>query len=330
MLGGKVVRLADYVVSYSLQINNRCLRYLAECDTRGVGPGETTELVAAEAHTVFAESLLARDSRRLVSMWALMRPAWKDSGQDLASHVESIAIGARLLTEAASSRRLALRLANIAAQDFEAQAILKVARSLPADEPMTWDELNDLFAQDSHHWRRSTSFLPVEDETLQKRIVKRYRKAYRLAMLLPEESPGWWLDQHGDNLHAWVKAASHQLELLRPGLSDKGKAQLWYLDKMSDTLRTRAGLETLKTAAMVVDVKKSAIKLVTEYIEQQIAKMDKRMVRLVEGSFSSKPKRMDVMTQTAINALGLRSVSTMKKSPQPAAQAPSASDNSYA
>ena len=31
------MRLADYVVSYSLQINNRCLRYLAECDIRDGG-----------------------------------------------------------------------------------------------------------------------------------------------------------------------------------------------------------------------------------------------------------------------------------------------------
>ncbi len=94
--------------------------------------------------------------------------------------------------------------------------------------------------------------------------------------------------------------------------SDKGKAQLWYLDKMSDTLRTRAGLQTLKHATASVAVKKSAVKLVISYVEQQIEKMDKRVVRLVKGSFSSKPKRLDAITQAALGNLGLSSVSLMK------------------
>jgi hypothetical protein len=311
-VGGNAVRLADYVVSYSLQINNRCLRYLAECDARGAGPTESNDLVAGESHTVYAESLLARDSRRLVSMWVLMQPAWKNGDSNLAEHVAALDQGARLLTEASSSRRLALRLANLASEDNEAQAILRVARSLPAEVPMTWDELNDLFARDSHFWRKSSSFRILQDDVLHQRVVRSYRKAYRLVTLLPEHESGVWLDAHGANLHLWVQRAAHQMELLRPGLSDKAKAQLWYLDKTSDTLRTRAGLLKLREATASVDVKKSAVKLVTQYIELQIEKMDKRMVRLVKGSFSSKPKKMSTMTQVAVNALGLRRVSLMK------------------
>ncbi len=194
------MRLADYVVSYSLQINNRCLRYLAECDARGGGPTDHSDLVAVDTHTVYAESLLARDSRRLVSMWSLMGPAWKDAGVEMAAHVEALDAGARTLTEAASGRRLALRLANLAAEDYEAQAILRVARSLPAEVPMSWDALNDLFAQDSHFWRKSPSFQHLEDVVVQQRIARSYRKAYRLAALLTEEDAQAWLDGHGENL----------------------------------------------------------------------------------------------------------------------------------
>ena len=73
------MRLADYVVSYSLQINNRCLRYLAEYDSHAAAAAEGHDLVGSEAHTVYAENLLARDSRRLVSdeeMGCPCSPPW--------------------------------------------------------------------------------------------------------------------------------------------------------------------------------------------------------------------------------------------------------------
>ena len=304
------MRLADYVVSYSLQINNRCLRYLAECDAHGV-VADNSDLVGSEALTVYAENLLARDSRRLVSMWSLMQPGWKQLDAEIGSHVDALEELTRALMEASSVRRLALRLANLAAEDHEAEAILRVARCLPADVPLTWDVLNEHFTQDSHYWRTSASFRSLEDAAVQQRIVRSYRKAYRQAQLLPQEDTGAWLGKHGGNLNRWVQLAAHQLELLRPGLSDKGKAQLWYLDKMADTLRTRAGLQELQRATRAVDVKKSVAKLVEGYIDQQINKMDKRIVRLVDGCFSSKPKRMDDVAQAAVSALGLSAVSLM-------------------
>jgi hypothetical protein len=310
------VRLADYVVSYSLQINNRCLRYLAECDTQGV-VADSADIVGSEAHTVYAENLLARDSRRLVSMWSLMQPAWKQVDGAIEAHVADLQEATRALTEASSARRLALRLANLAAEDHEAEAMLKVARCLPADVPLTWDALNEQFTDDSHYWRTSAGFRSLQDVVVQQRVVRSYRKCYRQAQLLPADDAAAWLAKHGTNLHRWVQLATHQLELLRPGLSDKGKAQLWYLDKMADTLRTRAGLQELQRAAREVDVKKSAAKLVGGYVEQQINKMDKRIVRLVDGCFAVKPKRMDDITQAAVAALGLDSVSLM-----PATSAP--------
>ncbi len=304
------MRLADYVVSYSLQINNRCLRYLAECDAHGT-VADGNDIVASEAHTVYAENLLARDSRRLVSMWSLMQPGWKETDPAIGQHVEALLQATRALTEASSARRLALRLANVAAEDHEAEAILRVARCLPADVPLTWDVLNEQFTDDSHFWRSSASFRSLQDIVVQQRVVRSYRKAFRQAELLPSEDVHKWLSNHGGNLHRWVQLAAHQLELLRPGLSDKGKAQLWYLDKMADTLRTRAGLQELQQATWEVDVKKAAAKLVSRYVEQQINKMDKRIVRLADGCFSSKPKRMDDLTHAAVAALGLGTVSLM-------------------
>jgi hypothetical protein len=320
------MRLADYVVSYSLQINNRCLRYLAECDAHGV-VADSNDIVGSEAHTVYAENLLARDSRRLVSMWSLMQPGWKQLDGEIEGHVAGLEEATRALTEASSTRRLALRLANLAAEDDAAQAILRVARCLPAEVPLTWDVLNEKFTRDSHFWRTSAGFRSLEDAAVQQRIVRSYRKGYRQAQLIPEDNVGAWLGKHGDNLYRWVQLSAHQLELLRPGLSDKGKAQLWYLDKMADTLRTRAGLQELQLATWEVDVKKAAAKVVRRYVEQQISKMDKRILRLVDGCFTSKPKRMDGVTQTAVSSLGLGSISLMTAAP--AGGGANATENSF-
>ena len=132
------------------------------------------------------------------------------------------------------------------------------------------------------------------------------------------------------SLYRWVQLCAHQLELLRPGLSDKTKAQLWYLDKMSDTLRTRAGLVVLRDISSKIQVKRSAAKLTATHVDQQIAKMGKRIERLTKGCFITKPKRFVASIEPAVAALGLRDVSFMKKAqPVSAGRIGQATENVY-
>jgi len=326
------VLLADYVVSFSLQINNRCLRHLAECDAHGgfTQAKEGAEGFVGEVQTVYTESLLARDSRRLVSLWALMKPAWKGSSPGLTEHVEALQVGAQALTGAASVRRLAMRLAALVSEDYEAEAILRVARKLPAELPLTWDALNELFTTDSHFWRASPGFDELPDADIAQRITRSYRKAYRYAGLMLNETTGSWLDSQGDNFDHWVGLTTHQLELLRDGLSDKGKAQLWYLGKLSDTLRTRSGLCELRSATREAKVKKATRKLVIRYIDQQIQKMDKRAAKLCEGCFCRKPKRLNILAHRAVAALALNDIAIMNYASGPIVRpTPTTGDNAY-
>ena len=312
------MRLADYVVSYSLQINNRCLRYLAECDARDGNSllSEGGDDLHAEGHMVYAESLLTRDSRRLASMWSLMKPGWVDTSAEVVSHVKTLKKAASGLADGSSGHRLALRLAGVASEDHEAQAILTIARKLRTENPFGWDALNDLFAQDSLFWRESAEFRHLHDDVLCQRVTRSYRKSYRLAndcfadteKLLPKQS---------DNLYRRVQVCAHQLELLRPGLSDKGKSQLWYLLKMSDTLRTRSGLlklhfEAQQAVAHDKTVEQQTLDIVLRHIDRQIEKMDKRMLRLASDCFSVKPKHIARWVEEAVEGLGLRDVSLMQ------------------
>ena len=312
------MRLADYVVSYSLQINNRCLRYLAECDTRDGGTlvPEGGDDLSGEGHMVYAESLLTRDSRRLASMWSLMKPGWADTSAEVVSHVKTLEKAASGLADGGSGHRLAMRLASVASEDHEAQAILTIARKLRTEKPFSWDTLNEMFAQDSLFWRESVDFRQLPDDALCQRVARSYRKSYRLANNCFADAKNLTPKQR-DKLQRRVQLCAHQLELLRPGLSDKGKSQLWYLLMMSDTLRTRSGLlklhfEAQQAVAHDKTVEQQTLDIVLRHIDRQIEKMDKRMLRLASDCFSVKPKHIARWVEEAVEGLGLRDVSLMQ------------------
>ncbi|NOX51539.1 MAG: hypothetical protein GXP16_13555 [Gammaproteobacteria bacterium] len=309
------MRLADYVVSYSLHINNRCLRYLAECDMGGASAAGMMDCSETNSSTVFTESLLARDTRRLLSMWSLIQPALPAESDLIHGHIRALKTALATLAEEPQGQRLALRIASIAAQDSEANALVSVARHFQTPKEvnleLTWDDLNELFTQDSAAWRRSTGFKQIEDELLARRVTRSYRKGLRLAETLAPAQSGSvdaWLSVNATKFQKWVQHITHQLELLRPGLSEKGKAQLWYLGKLADTLRMRSGLLDLEQATQQAHLKKGTLKIASKCINGQIAKMDNRVVRLIEGCFKIKHKRFDNLVVQAIKALGVGGV----------------------
>ena len=308
---GRPVRVADYAVSYSLEANNRALRYLAECDAQGrmLVQVEGAEVFPTDMHSVYAESLLAKDARRLCSMWWMMKPAWQKAGDGAKAHVRILRVTSDVLTDARSHHRLALRLASLATRDDDARAILHVARRLPTEALPTWEVMNDLFARDSELWRSCAGFRLMDDAAVAERIQLAYRKGYRLGRDIDTESVGAWLDKSGVKLYKWTQIAAHLMELIRPGLSDKTKAQLWYLDKLSDTLRMRNGMVGLNEATRGLDANNGEVDEAVRYVDHQIAKMNNRIVRLAEGCFAVGPKRFGGAVAHAIGALGLREIS---------------------
>ncbi len=261
--------------------------------------------------TVFTESLLARDTRRLLSMWSLMQPALPAESDLIHGHISALKTALAALAEEPQGHRLALRIASIASQDSEANALVSVARFFKTPKEvnleLTWDDLNELFTQDSAAWRRSTGFKHIEDKLLARRVTRNYRKGYRLAAELLQAQRGSvdaWLSVNATKFQKWVQHITHQLELLRPGLSEKGRAQLWYLGKLADTLRMRSGLLDLEQATQQAHLKKGTLKVASNCINGQIAKMDNRVVRLLEGCFKIKHKRFDNLVVQAIEALG--------------------------
>ncbi|MEM9623696.1 MAG: hypothetical protein AAF993_18765 [Pseudomonadota bacterium] len=314
------MRLVDFVVSYSLQINNRCLRYLAECDAHHAPVARPQDAPTPphqpEMHTVYAESLLARDSRRLASMWSLIGVEHiANSSAAVHQHIEDLVQQTEQLADVASARRLALRLASLAQDELDAQAMLFTSRHLPDNGAVTWDALNELFARDSHFWRQVELFRDIDNELLVKRITRSYRKAYRMARELDglgeTADQRRWLAKRHAKMCVWVQASAHQMELLRPGLSDRSKSQLWYMDKLLDTLRMRRGLMGLARSQRQLDKRYKTDGRAMQYIQEQIDKMDKRILRLSSNCFAYKPKKLRKMLEQSLAGLELNRISLL-------------------
>jgi hypothetical protein len=314
------VRLADYIVSYSLQINNRCLRFLADSHAKGnlsadggLVEGDDSLL---EVQPVYAESMLLRDSRRLGSLWRWV--ASEDARVN--AHRQELSEVLERLNDNAAPTRLALRLASQAAGEEDATNLLLLARSLPTHQDVSWMRLNELFTTDSDLWRNDAYFESLADEELLAKLLFSYRKGYKVNQKLPSGWPTLLSDQKVEkNLSRqkeYCQFSTHQLELLRPGLSDKGKRQLWYLDKLADAHRMLHGLLQLQSLIPKTALRKPVAKSVKKYVITQSDKIYKRIERLAPRAYNVRPKRFQNAIQQGLSGLGLEAVLTLQSSPQ--------------
>ncbi|MDG2277576.1 MAG: hypothetical protein P8L31_06410 [Pseudomonadales bacterium] len=332
------MRLVDWVISCSLEINSGCLRYLAESQVRGgLAISVEPDDVGIDAQAIYTESLLSRDSRRILSLWQLIQPAAivGDEATDeattdeatvddqamavaVASHIDALTEAVARLTETSAPLRLAIRLANQAVEDEQANLMLMLARALkPRPLPgQDWITLNELFAADSAFWREGAYFATVDDVLLCKRLSQSYRKGYKI---VAKVSSADWSDRPPnedtllklERLTGLCQLASHNMELLRGVLSEKQKHQLWYLDKLCSALRMRHGLRELIEKSEDVDLPKKSVKRARTYLVSHERKVNKRIDRLFTGAFGAKPKKFSRQLEQALNRLGLSTVSTV-------------------
>ena len=325
------MHLADYIVSNSLHINSRCLRYLA--DSHGRLQDEPDDLLelSVDAQPVLAENTLIRDARRLLSMWRSVIADEDLADERMLLHYDRLHDVVQDLQSSMAPLRLGLRLASLAAEEEDAQNLLTVVRALPRRPRIAWGDLNEEFTRDSAMWRDVELFRHLSDKQLVGGFARQYRKAVKPLGKLNEE-----LQEPTEARRALTnrlrkvgdrsQLVAHQLELLRPGLSDKLKRQHWHLDKFADAYRTLASLLELR---LLIDERvamprptrldKQVARDSQAYLDGQVLKLRKRMQRLMDPAFAVKPKRYDVWIAGALSKLGLVDVTLLSSRRQAAA-----------
>ena len=317
------MRFADWIISCSLEVNNGCLRFLADSQARGsIAVPPESEDHTLDIRAIYTEPLLARDTRRVVSHWRLVQPTWAASepaAQKAArAHVLKLVDMATMLTHVPAPVRLAMRLASQATDDKQAKLMLSLARSLPGPVGPEWASLNDLFTHDSALWRNPQLFREVDDELVSKRLAGAYRRGYRMAKGLKR---GWIekvssaeIEQVLGALLQSSQIALHGTELLRSVLSDKHKHQLWHLDKFVDALRMRHALRSLRERARQVGLAKKKAKRARKYLATEEIKANQKIDKLLVSAFMMKPKKYGRKLLEAVDAMDLASVSSVNMS----------------
>lgn len=308
------MRLVDWLVSRSLEMNNACLRYLAESQVRGHGVVTVERGEGAlDVQAIYSESVVASDSRRILSMWRLVQPRLPKASTAV-GHVHQLERIVASLAVVPAPRRLSLSLASQAVEDDNAKLMLRLARSLPMTVGPDWAELNEVFTVDSALWRDADNFTEMDDTFLTKRLGRSYRHGFKQAAWLRAREGGQDKADHEvierlDILTDACQLAAHHMELLRPVMSDTQKHQYWYLDKLEVALRTRRGLRHLIRVKTGADWPKKAAKRARKYLESQEIKVNKRIDRLLRSAFALKPKKFVAQQRQALDRLALSSVS---------------------
>lgn len=316
------MNLTEHVVSYSLEVNTRCLKFLAECRVPGADTRAGSDLAPAppkaagaqdscSPNTVYTESVLARDSRRLTSLWHLAMPAAAPTTfEEIRRHYKELRGAAHELSLAPANRALALRLANLATEEADAATMQVLAQRMPAPPELPWIDLCAVFARDSALWRDPQAFQVLPNSHLLDRLTRVYRKGHRIVGLLLK-APDGAMHQRKDliKLERLVRLTYHQMELLRAGLSEKGRSQLWFLEKLSEAVRMRLHMEHLLQALEddpdggSLDVGSTRL-----YVASHRERMNRRIEKLGQGAFGPKPKRMRARLDAAVAHLSIADV----------------------
>ncbi len=299
------MRLVDHVVSTSLDLDNACLRLLAHYQQ----PVEAIKSREPPAQGVYAENPLAGNLRRLASFWTLLKPLLDDEKLDgkkpIARHI------ARLEKEShwpggMTNAGLAKRLCTLAPDEETRNAMGRFADVLNGDDTGNRARIADAVMADSELWRSGELFSGVLDTELVERFNRAYRKAWQMARKVRHSSEG--LTDRLERFLRRTQVATHTIELLDGPLSEDLKSVLWHLEKLSDTLRLRAGLGELGDVLDDAPLKLSHAEIVRAYITSQANKMDKRSVRLASGSFTLKPDKAARELARAVDQLNLRDI----------------------
>ena len=312
------MELAEVVVSYSLQLDTRCLRYLAEvghaADIRRAHCADDTEQPG-----IIAESALVRDLRRLVRIWEWLWPLVEEGrSHSLAGHWRMVRQTSAALAAGQVPNSLAYRMANVAQDDELKQQLLRFAAAVSRgsvhgpSEPPDWAHLNDLFATDSAIWRSDVGLHHIDPEDLQARLVKNYKKARKSAIAWHSAAKPLRLGDTDEVLSCRkianrMERLAYPLELLRPGLSEKARGQLWFAVKLAETLRMQNDLDGLMERAVKIQdpaystmVHKCAVQ---QYIQEQTMRMQRRATRLIPDALRAKPARFEKYVHEAVTVL---------------------------
>ncbi len=295
------MQFADFVVSWVLQALSKSLQKVSDPSRPELG-----EVTAGASLRPSDLKALTRTAEQIFSLWQMMqwsvgKVEFKRAQADLKQIID-LATGDRVPERLAAERLLER------AEGKAARLLEEISRAVveeDAEGPLIRDRLNELLQAESTRWREYGLLRQIEEQALVEHgMLRAFGKAMALTGRLNEISSDSGRKASAKRLvrtGRWVHHTVNHLELLRPALSEPGRARRWHLTRLAAKLDEQWALEKLARTAVVMALRPKASARLGKLIAAQRKRLETQRKKLSLGAFAGGPDayRKEVMEAVA-------------------------------
>ena len=315
------MQFSDYIVSFALQMLNGCLLRLHD------GPLSMHSATAAvrddrsEVEIGKDLKLIASNAEKLLSLWQLVQWSvgklqYRQAQKRLQEILGLVAPAAQLESRGAAQL---LQIGDEKACKAVAKAmqVLAVGETQRRFSRASYDRLNRLLQEESASWRDYAALRQIPDaQIIDHGAGRAYARGQTLLAALgsrPAERdgrpPGL---KRLRRTQRWVRHTLNHLELLRPALSESGKARRWHLERLSLKLDAQLELECFSRAVEAMSLKVKTQKRLTDVTEQRRKRINKQRHKLCLGAYASTAEAFVAEVESAVAELGLQTITLLQ------------------
>jgi len=318
------MQFSDYIVSYALQMLNGCLLRLHD------GPLSMHSATAAvrddpsEVEIGKDLKLIAGNAEKLLSLWQLVQWSvgklqYRQAQKRLQEILGLVAPAAQL------ESRGAAQLLQIG-DEKACRAVAKAMQVLAVGETQrrfsrgSYDRLNSLLQEESASWRDYAALRQIPDaQIIDHGAGRAYARGQTLLAAFAVAATG--AAERGGRppglkrlrrAQRWVRHTLNHLELLRPALSESGKARRWHLERLSLKLDAQLELECFSRAVEAMSLKVKTQKRLADVVEQRRKRINKQRHKLCLGAYASTAETFVTEVESAVAELGLQTITLLQ------------------
>lgn len=320
------MQFSDYIVSYALQMLNGCLLRLHD------GPLSMHSATAAvrddqsEVEIGKDLKLIAGNAEKLLSLWQLVQWSvgklqYRQAQKRLQEILGLVAPAAQLESRGAA-QLLQIGDEKTCRAVAKAMQVLAVGGSQRRFSRGSYDRLNSLLQEESASWRDYAALRQIPDaQIIDHGAGRAYARGQTLLAALAVAATGSRPAERDGRppglkrlrrTQRWVRHTLNHLELLRPALSESGKARRWHLERLSLKLDAQLELECFSRAVEAMSLKVKTQKRLAEVTEQRRKRINKQRHKLCLGAYASTAEAFVVEVESAVAELGLQTITLLQ------------------
>ncbi len=314
------MQFSDYIVSFALQMLNGCLLQIhdgplsAHSATAAVRDDPSGVEIAKDL------KLIASNAEKLLSLWQLVQ--WSvgklqyRQAQRRLQEILGLVVPAAQLESRGAAQLMQIGDEKACRAVAKAVQVLAVGETQPRFSRANYDRLNRLLQEESASWRDYAALRQIPDaEIIEHGAGRAYARGQTLlaALAVPagRESRPPSLKRLR-RAQRWVRHTLNHLELLRPALSESGKARRWHLERLSLKLDAQLELECFSRAVEAMSLKVKTQKRLADLAEQRRKRINKQRHKLCLGAYASTAETFVAEVESAVAELGLQTITLLQ------------------